>query len=750
MVAPSLTRLLTLGGSALSLLSWTSQAATVRYDFDIGWVTADPTGEFPRQTIGINGAWPIPPIRAAVGDRVVIHVKNSLGNETTSLHFHGLFMNGTTHMDGPVGVSQCPIAPGGTLTYDFHVTQPGTYWYHSHSRGQYPDGLRGPFIVTDPDIPFAYDDEVVLTLSDWYHEQMATTLIPRFMSKKNPTGAEPVPDAALMNDAASGEVGVRVEPGKTYLVRMVNMGAFASQYVWIEGHEVEIVELDGVYTEPARAEMLYLSAGQRCSFLLRTRKGDVGENFAIVGSMDTTLFDAMPASLNPNVTGHLVYSPAHPLPAASPVSSFTPIDDFTLTPYDRMPLLPPPTRPEHDIELVVKMDNLRDGRNYAFFNNITYTPPKVPTLYTALSAPEDLVRDRRIYGGYTNTFVLEGPRGEPSQKSARHGRDVAAAAAAGGDTVQIVLRNEDDGRHPFHLHGHTFQVLYRSSGEEEDDEDEGEAQTGRAKAWKESEFPAIPVRRDTVVVWGNGEVVLRFRADNPGVWLFHCHIEWHVDSGLIATLVESPLEIRRQLGSLDVSSSSPSSLLAHTSSSLDGESAEDTLQSTTTSSKIPQDHLDACAASGMLARGNAAGNVDDFLNLDGEARQPGPLPDGFTPKGYVALLISTLSGIIGLVTITWYGLAPVDGGRGGDDESRAGTRRRRGPPSSHRGGGGGDNGDAVVGRASEDSVDSVDTVGDDDEGVLADSEGGGGGEQQPLLARSAGDDGHGLGVRRVR
>lgn len=72
------------------------------------------------------------------------------------------------------------------------VDQPGTYWYHSHVGGQYPDGLRGPLIVHDPENPYAdlFDEELVLTLSDWYHDQMPP-LIAKFLSVTNPTGAEP-------------------------------------------------------------------------------------------------------------------------------------------------------------------------------------------------------------------------------------------------------------------------------------------------------------------------------------------------------------------------------------------------------------------------------------------------------------------------------------------------------------------------------------------------------------------------------
>lgn len=96
-------------------------AATLSYDFKIEWVRANPDGLFERPTIGINGQWPIPRIDANVGDTIIINAHNALGNQTTSLHFHGLSMNGTTHMDGPSQVSQCPVPVGGSFVYAFTV-----------------------------------------------------------------------------------------------------------------------------------------------------------------------------------------------------------------------------------------------------------------------------------------------------------------------------------------------------------------------------------------------------------------------------------------------------------------------------------------------------------------------------------------------------------------------------------------------------------------------------------------------------
>jgi iron transport multicopper oxidase len=156
--------------------------------------------------------------------------------------------------------------------------------YHAHVRGQYPDGLRGPLIIHDPDSPYKdeYDEEIVLTLADWYH-QLPSTLLKSFISYANPTGAEPVPESALMNDTQN--LKIPVQPGKTYLFRMVNMATFAAQYVWFEGHTMRIVEVDGVYTEPAEASMIYLAAAQRYSVLI-TMKNSTDANFAIQGSMD--------------------------------------------------------------------------------------------------------------------------------------------------------------------------------------------------------------------------------------------------------------------------------------------------------------------------------------------------------------------------------------------------------------------------------------------------------------------------------
>jgi iron transport multicopper oxidase len=128
----------------------------------------------------------------------------------------------------------------------------------------------------------------------------------------------------------------------------------------------------------------------------------------------------------------------------------------------------------------------------AELNEVTYVSPKVPTLYSALTIG-DAANNATPYGVNTNSFILEK-----------------------GQVVEIVLNNDDPGKHPFHLHGHNFQVVYRSG------DDAGFFPDNMT----ESDFATVPMRRDVIVVRPSGNLVIRFVADNPGIWLFHCHIEW--------------------------------------------------------------------------------------------------------------------------------------------------------------------------------------------------------------------------------
>ena len=121
-----------------------------------------------RRAITINGSLPAPTLRWKEGETVTIRVTNRLKVDT-SIHWHGLIL--PFDMDGVPGVSFDGIKPGETFTYSFTLEQSGTYWYHSHSGMQEQQGMYGAIIIDpiQPD-PMAYDREEVVLLSDWTDE----------------------------------------------------------------------------------------------------------------------------------------------------------------------------------------------------------------------------------------------------------------------------------------------------------------------------------------------------------------------------------------------------------------------------------------------------------------------------------------------------------------------------------------------------------------------------------------------------
>lgn len=175
------------------------------------------------------------------------------------------------------------------------------------------------------------------------------------------------------------------------------------------------------------------------------------------------------------------------------------------------------------------------------FNNQTYVQQKTPTLYTAATVGEANT-DPDVYGAVL-PFIVEY-----------------------GDVVELIVNNLDPALHPFHLHGHQFQVVDRPA-------------SGSGSWTGFSSSNPTPPRRDVVAINGGSHAVLRFVADNPGVFLFHCHIEWHVEMGLTATLIEAPEKLHGY--------------------------------------PIPQDMLDACEAQDIPISGNAAGNIDDPTDYTG-------------------------------------------------------------------------------------------------------------------------------------
>ncbi|KAH9053032.1 ferroxidase [Lactarius vividus] len=560
---------------------------------------ADPDGLFERRAIGVNGTWPPPPHDASTSDTLIVHVLNSL-SEPTTLHHHGVFLNSSTWFDGAKGVSQCGIPPGQSFDYVIPINssgQWGTYWVHGQS-GHYVDGLRAPFVIHPPIEVHSYDAEFTVILGDWYHDEYSV-LLKRFINVANPGGAEPVPDSALIYFAQNGtyigpisgtnpsgshvgfneNAALPFEPSKTYRLRIVNTSAFAAFFFWIDGHDMRIIEVDGTDVEESAIDLLSITVAQRYSVLV-TARNDTSLNWAIHANMDTDMFK-FDTVLQPNAISSISYNLSAPFYFSEFVGVYHDVNDTALVPVVVEPMLPA----DRTIELEITFNTMDDGTNRAMFNQITYNPPLVPTALSVLTLGPNAT-DSTAYG--TTSFVL----------------DHLSA-------VQVILKNGDSGKHPFHLHGHKVQIVNRAN-------DYTSSNSTLNPPIMEGQVN--PIRRDTVEVPPGGSVTLRVMADNPGAWLLHCYIEWHLEAGLAVTFIEAPLVMQQRAETVQ---GPPAALAQH------------------------------CRALNLPVSGNAAGHAT-ATDLSGWITGPFPQNNGWHTKGVLAMTGCVLTAVLGMLTVAWF------------------------------------------------------------------------------------------------
>lgn len=298
-----------------------------------------------------------------------------------------------------------------------------------------------------------------------------------------PAGLEPLPNRTMINDTL--HTTAHVEPNKTYLVHLICVGAWPGHVIIFDDHELTVVEVDGIYIEPYKVtgKQIRLAPGQRFGVLIHT-KDNASRNYAIWDATDVNMMfvyenRTIPEGFNPNATAWLVYDEAKPLPPAPDYGELDPntdfVDDVTFVPADHEALLEP-------VDQQIILDSaaaFRDGTGRFIVNNVTYMPPDTPTLYSGLLAGPSSAADPNTYG-QVNPIVVER-----------------------GQVIEIVINNHHNNLHPWHLHGHQYQVVQRSAVD-------GGYFTGYFQ-----NVSSTPARRDTLMVQNYGHAVIRFRADNP-------------------------------------------------------------------------------------------------------------------------------------------------------------------------------------------------------------------------------------------
>lgn len=358
----------------------------------------------------------------------------------------------------------------------------------------------------------------MITLNDWYHTTAHEN--EEFLLSPSSGGAPPFPSSGLMNGMGrypcvyallqnriclphwQRRPVFKVQPGKTYRLRLINTSAWTAFNFTIDGYQLRTIEVDGVDTQlTEQHQAVHISAGQRYSFLLTIpRNARLGRRALIRASMRTDFLFTLPNNINKypealikEVTGVLLYSLFSSssseatteqfdymnVKTATPSISWTNLkflNELDLIPYDKVRA---PLGFDKNVKLDIGfMEDTHGLRRGAFNGRPFHMPMDVPQLAMLIhnkTMPESL---NPVYISY-------------------------------GQVVQVVVNNPELGPHPVHLHGHHFWVMGMGK--------EGQGNYNSTK----HQLSYNGYRRDTVIVKENSWLVIRFRADNVGVWTLH-------------------------------------------------------------------------------------------------------------------------------------------------------------------------------------------------------------------------------------
>ncbi|XP_008804167.2 laccase-3-like [Phoenix dactylifera] len=506
--------------------------------------------------ITVNGQYPGPTLEVRDGDTLVINAVNRAKYNIT-LHWHGVHQNRTGWADGPEYLTQCPIMPGGSYTYRFTIeNQVGTLWWHAHSSWLrvtvhgaliiYPkEGSYYPFPKPNKEIP--------VILGEWWNRNPLDVL-----RQALKTGAAPnISDAFLVNGqpgdlyncSSKDTTIIPVSFGETNLLRIINAALNNELFFTIAGHEMTVVGADAAYTKPFTTSVLKISPGETTDVLVTTNQppGRYYMAARAYASAQGVPFD------NTTTTAILQYNgncpttskagqaagipPMFPaLPAFNDTATATAFAAGIKSPHPVN--LPGPVDVHLFYTVGLGLFNCPPGKQCggpnntrfgASMNNVSFTFPRLAILQAYYS--------QRMRGVFTADFPAFPPTQfdytakNISRALQQPVRGTKVYPLKYGSVVQLVLQGTNifaGEEHPMHIHGYQFYILAAGFGN-------FDPQTDAAK------FNLVdPPLRNTVGVPVNGWAVIRFAANNPGVWLVHCHLDVHLTWGLaMAFLVEN-------------------------------------------------------------------------------------------------------------------------------------------------------------------------------------------------------------------
>ncbi|GAA0145124.1 oxidase [Lithospermum erythrorhizon] len=512
--------------------------STRRYNFEIKLQKVNRLCQ-EKSIVTVNGQFPGPQITAVEGDRLIITVINHVEYNVT-IHWHGIRQVRSAWADGTAYITQCPIQTGQKFVYDFSTEgHTGTLFWHAHITWLRVT-LYGPLIILPKkNVPYPFPKpygEVPILLGEWWKSDTEASLAhvlhtgggPEVSDAFTINGLPGISNACSDKDAYK----LRVEPGKTYLLRLIN-GALNSDFFFgIANHTLTVVEADAVYTKQFETDIIVISPGQTTNVLLKTKQYYPNASFLIVAKPHP--FGRVEFNGN-STAGILQYGqPKSTLPLLSPEMP----DYFD---YDYANNYCSKLRSLSEVKVAKKVDKyyfftvglgvnecpedqtcqgLLGGKMAGPINNVTFLHPKTALLEAHYSNKSE--------GVYTTDFPENPPfefnyTGNPPSNISMATRETRLVELAYGTSVQVVIQGTSvvtPETHPFHLHGFDFYVVGRGLGNFDPIKDT-------------PMFNLVdPSKRNTVNMAPGGWVAIRFVADNPGVWLMHCHLEIHSSWGM--------------------------------------------------------------------------------------------------------------------------------------------------------------------------------------------------------------------------
>ncbi|KAK6625519.1 hypothetical protein RUM43_005818 [Polyplax serrata] len=546
-----------------------------------------------RGILTANRMIPGPSIQVCEGDKVVIDVENKMEGQAVSIHWHGIWQRGTQYSDGVPFVTQCPILEGNTFRYQWNAGNAGTHFWHAHTGLHKLDGLYGSVVIRQPPSKdpnsHLYDYDLtthVMLLSDWLHEDAMERFPGRLAVNQGQD-----PDTLLINGKGQFRVRLKyngiprffmscqmvlenqnqavdpntgymtntpletftITPGRRYRFRMINsMASVCPVQLTFQGHPLILIATDGEPVHPVVVNTIISFSGERYDFVINAEQPIGAYWIQARGLGECGIKRSQQLAVLRYARGP--YQPESPMPTYDVGLP----QGVVLNPLDAVC-----NRDRTDAICVSQLKNAKsvdegilqerpDVKIFLPFRFLFYRPEELflPHTYNRyLVAPT---------GDHVISLVDEISYVAPPAPPLSQIDDIPPEQFCNGDNrppdcgqncmcthkvdiplnaiVEVVLVDEvqqPNLSHPFHLHGYAFNVIGigRSPDRNIKKINLKHALDLDRRGLLHREFN-LPPAKDTIAVPNNGYVVLRFRADNPGYWLFHCHFLFHIVIGM--------------------------------------------------------------------------------------------------------------------------------------------------------------------------------------------------------------------------